>query len=130
MGLKVAVIKHDGHDFEPDVPRTDSFMLRQAGAYGAAVYSSKRFLVTRTVSEITPSELAWFFPEASVILLEGGKNTLFPKIEVLRQGYCQGPVGREPYLALCTDGPWLISGVPVVALDDYPRLANIIVSIL
>ena len=24
-GLKVAVIKHDGHDFEADVPGTDSY---------------------------------------------------------------------------------------------------------
>ena len=29
-GLRVAVIKHDGHDFTPDVPGTDSFRMRQA----------------------------------------------------------------------------------------------------
>ena len=31
-GLKVGVIKHDGHDFTPDVPGTDSYRLREAGA--------------------------------------------------------------------------------------------------
>ena len=30
--LKVGVIKHDGHDFTPDVPGTDSYRLREAGA--------------------------------------------------------------------------------------------------
>ena len=35
-GLKVGVIKHDGHDFTPDVPGTDSYRLREAGAEGVA----------------------------------------------------------------------------------------------
>ena len=30
-GLKVGIIKHDGHDFTPDVPGTDSYRLREAG---------------------------------------------------------------------------------------------------
>ena len=35
-GLKVGIIKHDGHDFTPDVPGTDSYRLREAGAEGVA----------------------------------------------------------------------------------------------
>ena len=31
-GLNVAVIKHDGHDFEADVPETDSWNFAKAGA--------------------------------------------------------------------------------------------------
>ena len=45
-GLKVGVIKHDGHDFTPDVPGTDSFRLREAGAEGVAVFSGSRYLLT------------------------------------------------------------------------------------
>ena len=44
-GLRVAVIKHDGHDFTPDVPGTDSYRLREAGAEGVAVYSGTRYLL-------------------------------------------------------------------------------------
>ena len=33
-GLKVGIIKHDGHDFTPDVPGTDSYRLREAGVHG------------------------------------------------------------------------------------------------
>ena len=44
-GLKVGVIKHDGHDFTPDVPGTDSYRLREAGAEGVAVYSGTRYLL-------------------------------------------------------------------------------------
>ena len=45
-GLKVGIIKHDGHDFTPDVPGTDSYRLREAGADGVAVYSGQRYLLT------------------------------------------------------------------------------------
>ena len=40
-GLQVAVIKHDGHDFEADVPGTDSWKYAQAGADGTCVFSAK-----------------------------------------------------------------------------------------
>ena len=43
-GLRVAVIKHDGHDFVPDVPGTDSYRHKAAGAVGTLVYSENRFL--------------------------------------------------------------------------------------
>lgn len=46
-GLRVACIKHDGHDFVPDVSGTDSYSYRENGAYGVAVFSEKRFLVTK-----------------------------------------------------------------------------------
>lgn len=43
-GYQVAVIKHDGHEFESDVPGTDSYQHQKAGAYGTAVFSKVSFL--------------------------------------------------------------------------------------
>ena len=40
---EVAVIKHDGHDFTPDVPGTDSHRMKAAGAFGTVVYSERGF---------------------------------------------------------------------------------------
>lgn len=40
-GLRTATIKHDGHDFEADVPGTDTYRHLQAGAYGTAVFSER-----------------------------------------------------------------------------------------
>ena len=45
--LSVSVIKHDGHDFVPDVPDTDSYRLRNAGAQGVAVFSGRRMMIIR-----------------------------------------------------------------------------------
>ncbi len=82
-GLRVGVLKHDGHDFNPDVPGTDSFRLREAGAAAVAVYSSYRYLLTREWDEARPAELLPAFARVDVILLEGGKRSELPKIEIL-----------------------------------------------
>ncbi|MDO4266237.1 MAG: molybdopterin-guanine dinucleotide biosynthesis protein B [Eubacteriales bacterium] len=78
-GIKTACIKHDGHDFVPDVPGTDSDRLRRAGAYGTAVFSTKRFMAAKETEQITERELAALFPEADLILLEGFKDSAYPK---------------------------------------------------
>jgi molybdopterin-guanine dinucleotide biosynthesis protein B len=128
-GLKVAVIKRDAHDFEPDVPGTDSYKLRAAGAGGVAVYSPKRLLVTQEATGVTVEELASRFADFHLILLEGGKHSPYPKIEILRQGISSVPVSSPPHLAFCVDGPFQPTGAPIVGLYDYDLLVNMIVSL-
>lgn len=82
-GLRVAVIKHDGHDFTPDVPGSDSWRHSRAGAVGVAVYSPERWMVTRR-GQTTPEDLAAHFPDAHLILMEGGKNGPWPKLALTR----------------------------------------------
>jgi molybdopterin-guanine dinucleotide biosynthesis protein len=97
-----------------------------AGAYGTAVYSANRFLVTCETPGLGPEDLKVHFP-VGLIILEGGKNTSYPKIEVLRQGVSDGLVSSPPHLAVCTDGPWELTGVPKVGLNEFDRLAELIV---
>ncbi|MCD8364508.1 MAG: molybdopterin-guanine dinucleotide biosynthesis protein B [Clostridiales bacterium] len=47
MGWQVATIKHDGHGFDPDVPGTDSYRHRAAGACGTAIYSDDLTMVIK-----------------------------------------------------------------------------------
>ena len=49
-GLKVAVLKHDGHDFVPDVPGTDTYCQLQSGAYGTAVFFSRQIYAGKTAA--------------------------------------------------------------------------------
>ena len=84
LGYRVATIKHDGHDFEPDVPGTDSYRHRKAGACGCAVFSGHRWMVTREQPEtekdrIDENDLIRLFPDVDVILLEGFKHSSWPK---------------------------------------------------
>ena len=77
-GIKTAVIKHDGHKFEPDTKGTDSRRFFDSGAFGAAVFDNDKIqIVKRIECEIKPEEI---FPEADIILLEGFKYSDYPKI--------------------------------------------------
>ena len=130
-GLKVAVIKHDGHDFAPDVPGTDSFRLRQAGAGIVAVYSARRYFLTADRPGTTVEELAGQMAEADLILLEGGKGSDYPKVEVVRGAVSNQSVCRpETLLAIATDTALTVPGVARVGLEDYEGLARIITNYL
>ena len=77
-GYKVATIKHDGHDFEADVKGTDSYRHHASGAYGTAVFSNNRVLIHKEC-QCDETQLIQLFPEADIILLEGFKNSEYPK---------------------------------------------------
>ncbi len=78
-GHKVAVIKHDGHDFEGDVPGTDTYRFQKAGAYGTAVYSLNRLMVIKECGNPDEKMLMEAFKEADIILIEGLKDSDYPK---------------------------------------------------
>lgn len=103
-GKKTAVIKHDGHDFSCDIPGTDSYLLKEAGAYGTAVFSDSRVFIHKTGTGEGEKELMGMFPEADIIFIEGMKDKGFPKIEVIREGISTQPVSNpEGRFLLVTD---------------------------
>lgn len=127
-GCKVAAIKHDGHDFCPDVPGTDSYRMREAGAYGTAVFSSRRFFVYKEAENINERKLINMFPESDVILLEGFKHTAYPKLEIVRNGIAAKPSAKEEgLLAVITDIPGFTSErYPVLNLNDVDGIVRFI----
>ena len=118
-GLKVGVIKHDGHDFTPDVPGTDSYRLREAGAEGVAVYSGQRYLLTEALP-LTEGDLLALFARHGydLVLLEGFKSSRWPKIEVVRRAISDTPISFQP-LAVVGDLPGADFG-----LEDTQALAD------
>lgn len=135
-GLRVGVIKHDGHDFVPDVPGTDSFLLREAGAERVAVYSAHRFMLTGEGEGASLAALLPRFRELDLVLVEGGKQSALPKIEIVR-AHQGGKTAAAPegLLAVCSDveslsglPPHLVSSLPRFALEDYEGLAGFILA--
>ena len=126
-GLRVAAIKHDGHDFESDVPETDSYRLKKSGAFAVGIYSPNRYMLTAEQNGISPDFFFPFFAAADIILLEGGKHSPYPKIEIVRSGISQHPVSDPATLiALCSDLEIYLEGVPVLPLADYQAVADVI----
>ena len=74
-GLRVAVIKHDGHDFACDIPGTDTYSFTESGAYAAACFSDKSLFVHRTGTGDTLGDIIGMFPEADLIIIEGCKGS-------------------------------------------------------
>lgn len=117
-GLKVAVIKHDGHSFDPDPPGTDTGRFMAAGAAGTAIFDGEKFKIVKK-RPVTEDFLITQFPEADLVLLEGFKYTAWPKLEVVRRGNSEAPVSDPAtLLALVTDLPLEVPGVPVLSLND------------
>lgn len=129
-GLKVAVIKHDGHDFVPDVPGTDTARIREAGAYGTAIFSAGRCMVIRDVPGADEHQLVHAFPEADLILLEGFKHSGYPKIELIREGNSKESVcAPETLIGIATNIPGFTddaAAVPAVDLDRPKEIAALI----
>ena len=122
-GLKVGIIKHDGHDFTPDVPGTDSYRLREGGAVGGAVYAALRLWGTFWCRRPVQDLLALFERHGyDLVLLEGFKDSGWPKIEVVRKEISDTPVSFQP-LAVVGDIPGADFG-----LEDAQALADWLVA--
>ena len=134
-GLKTAVIKHDGHEFECDIAGTDSSRFVEAGACGAAVFSKGQIFVRKTGSypgtEDTSGttkllkELFRAFPEADVILAEGLKGLPVPKIEVVRSAVSRKPVSNpEGRFLVVSDLPEAEIGEKTLPFENLEGIAD------
>ena len=125
-GLRVAVVKHDGHSFQPEPPDTDTGRLLAAGAWGAAIFDGEKYKVVRR-EVVDEAALIARFPEADLVLLEGVKGSGWPKIEVVRGAVSSAPVcDPATLLALVTDLPLSLPGVPVLSLGDAAGAAAVV----
>ena len=134
-GLRTAVIKHDGHEFECDIAGTDSSRFVEAGAFGAAVFSRGQIFVRKTgkypdTQDTSGTmrllrELTGAFPEADVILAEGLKGLPFPKIEVVRSAISQKPVSNpEGRFLVVSDLSQAEIGEKTLSFEDLESIAD------
>lgn len=127
--IKVAVIKHDGHDFSYDVPKTDTFACFEAGAYATAVFSDNKYMVVKKEKQVSANQIKDFFPEADIILIEGMKNSVYPKIEVIRKKVSnRSVVCGGKLLAIATDltADEFDTNITVVDIDNISLISEII----
>ena len=122
-GLKVAVIKHDGHDFVCDIPGTDTYTFTESGAYAAACFSDNRLFIHRTGTEDKLAEIIGMFPEADLIMVEGCKDSVLPKIEVIRKGVSDHTVSNpEGRFLIAADWPEDRFDEPQVNINDITAI--------
>lgn len=129
-GYKTAVIKHDGHDFEADVPGTDSWRHQKAGAYGTCIFSPHRYFIYKKQPGVTEEDMINAFPEADIIILEGFKQLEYTKLEIVREGNSEKPVcPADSLIALVSnmdaaEFPAQYANLPVFGLEDIVEITD------
>jgi molybdopterin-guanine dinucleotide biosynthesis protein B len=103
-GLRTSVLKHTSHCFTIDSEGKDTWKFARAGAEGVAVVSPRKWAVIQDTPEDKEPGLKalaqHFFPQADVVLVEGGKNQAgLRKIEVLREDRSLSPLCSPGELA-------------------------------
>ena len=117
-GLRVAVIKHAHHSFDPDTPGKDSYRIREAGATQTIVASRQRMVLFRDFALPPPEPCLQTLldtldaAETDLVLVEGFRHEAFAKIEL-----CRPALGRP---LLCAEDPDIIAVASDIPLE-LPR---------
>lgn len=130
--INIAVIKHAHEAFDMDREGKDSYRHRQAGAAQILISSVKRYAhLVDVKQELTLSDLIAKIQGADLILVEGFKEALIPKIEIYRQ-IVQKPLlaQTDPHIiavaTIASDADRLDVPCKLLDLDDAPMIAEFI----
>lgn len=125
-GLRVAVVKHDGHDFEIDREGKDTWQFAQAGADVVAIASATKFALME-YRPIGVEDLVGRISGVDLIITEGYKHGPYPKIALYRAASGKElAVPPEQCFAIVSDTP-VEAPCPVFALEDPQSLADYLV---
>lgn len=102
MGIKSAVIKHSHHMLTPD--DSDSGKLFAAGAQQVYLSTPHETLTYRREEEKSlETMIAEVRPPVDIVLLEGYKQSSYPKVEVIRHDVDPEPLELTNVIARVTD---------------------------
>lgn len=124
-GVRVAVIKHDGHNFEIDHEGKDSWRFSQAGAEITIVSSAEKtaFIEHR---ELSLEALLDMVHDVDLVLVEGYKNKNLPQIGIARAASGRGFIFEpDRFIALVTDME-IDADIPCFGLEDIAAIADFI----
>lgn len=128
-GHRVATIKHDVHGFDIDHEGKDSWRHKKAGAHTTIISSPwKVALIEDVEKDHKIAELRdRYIKGVDIILVEGYKGNLHPKIEVNRAETKQELLcTKEDNLIAIVSDQSLDIGVPCLNINDVTGLVDII----
>jgi len=124
-GLRLAVIKHDAHEFDIDHRGKDSWRFTNAGADVTVVISETKAAVMEN-RPVAIEAIIEKITDVDLIITEGYKLGPWPKIAVRREAAGKPfPIPPEECFAVVTDVPEQ-TDTPSFGLDDILGLADLI----
>ena len=125
-GVRVAVIKHDGHDFDIDHEGTDSDRFTRAGADVSGIFSDSHAAILLN-GHIEAEKLIFLISmsgTADLIITEGCKKGKWPKILLYRESSGK-PMAADPdTCAAVVSDVQVQTSAPVFPLSDPDALAE------
>ncbi len=129
-GLTVSTLKHAHHATDVDQPGTDSFRHRAAGAAEVVLASPNRVAIMqelRGAEEPSLTELLARMRPVDLILIEGYKRELHPKIEAHRAEAGKPLIAPDdPTIRAVASDVALDLDRPVFDLNDTKAIADFI----
>lgn len=125
-GLKIAVVKHDAHDFEIDKEGKDSWRFSRAGADVTVITSGEKTALLEQRS-LSLQDVLSRIHGVDLILAEGYNQENLPRIGISRKATGKGfrlPVSS--CIALVTDEDSDSFPVPVFRPEEISLLADFI----
>ena len=102
-GLRVAVVKHDAHEFDIDREGKDSWRFTHAGADVTVIASESKAAIMEN-RPVAVEALLGKITDVDVILTEGYKSGKWPKIALMRSATGKPlPLPAEECFAIVTD---------------------------
>ena len=124
-GLRLAVIKHDGHKFEIDHEGKDSWRFAQAGADITMISSAEKTAYIEK-GDLSLEQLLGMVHGVDLILVEGYKNKDLPQIGIARKETGKGfTADISRFIALVTDLD-VETDIPCFGLEDISPIADFI----
>ena len=125
--LRVAVYKHDGHDFEIDKEGKDSYRMTKAGADVTLISSGTKAVIMEN-RYIDPEELVSRISDVDIIIVEGWKAGPWKKIAMRRSANGKDfPVPASECFALISDTP-ADGCANVFDINDTEGVAKLLIS--
>ena len=136
-GLTVSTLKHAHHDVDLDTPGKDTFRHREAGACEVILATGRRWALLHELREEPEpdlAELSRHLRPVDLVLVEGWKTGVYPKLEVWRPDVGDRPprfpadpatiaVASEPLIDPAHYGR---PSLPVLPLGDACRIAEFV----
>ena len=125
-GLRLAVIKHDAHEFDIDHEGKDSWRFSKAGADVTIVASATKHALVEQ-RPVPLETLISKITDVDLIITEGYKSGPWPKIAVQRaQSGKPLPIPADDCCAIISDVKQQ-ADIPCFGLDDIFAIANFII---
>ena len=130
-GVKISTLKHAHHGFDLDQPGKDSFFHRAAGATEVIISSARRWAILhelRAEPEWNLRDLVAKMSPVDLVLVEGFKRDVFPKLEIHRAANGKPLIHPEDahIVAVASDTAVPEAKVPVIDLNDIEAIADLL----